>query len=430
MSEGDVESRAVGDLADRLFRHESGRLRAVLIRILGVARLDLADDIVQESLLAALRLWRVRGVPDNPGAWLTRVAQRKAIDLVRRDRRHGAAEAALVAWSRQKRGEGADPRGGGAVVDDTLRLMFMSAHPTLTPQDRVLVTLALVAGFGGAELARAFLSTRGAIEQRLTRSKRAIRECGEPLDLPDTEGLGARIGSVLDTLYLMLNEGFAAHAGDEFVRRELIEEARRLLGVLLSDPRVGSEHAPEIHALAALSCFIAARTEARTDALGGLVLLEHQDRARWDRALILKGLGHLESSRAGGSVSAHGLEAAIAACHAVAPNFDATDWAKIVELYEILELVKPASVVTLNRAVALAMRDGPEAGLRLIGVLEGSDLADRYHLVEATRGAILQRAGRSREAAAAFRLALSLPCSEPERALLRGRLAEAERDSG
>jgi RNA polymerase sigma-70 factor, ECF subfamily len=416
-SRGTDHEGAVGALADRLFRHESARLRAGLIRRLGASRLDLADDVVQETLLAALKDWRFRGVPENPSAWLTRVAQRKAVDVLRHDRRDAFAAATLATWGRDESRIEPD--------DGPIRLMFLCGHPLLAEPDRVMLTLSLAAGFSVEEIARAFLISPPAAEQRLVRAKRTLRDSGATLDLPDGE-IPARVGGVLATLYLMLNEGYAAHGGDRLVRRELMDEARRLLGMLLASPLVPEHDRAEVHAVASLAAFLAARSETRTDAAGGLVLLEDQDRSRWDRAAIGGGFWHLARSTAGARLSAYGVEAALAGAHAAAPTFDDTDWGHIVDLYDLLAALKPTGVVLLNRAAAVAMRDGPEAGLTAMDAIPLGALRERYHLVEAVRGEILRRAGRRDEAAASFRCALSLPCSHAERGLIASRLAAVE----
>lgn len=419
---------AVGALADRLFRHESARLRGALVRILGAGRLDLADDIVQDALLTALRHWRFRGVPENPAAWLTRVAQRKALDVVRRDLRHAHAERELAAWASSRDAwSPADPESR----DDPIRLMLMCCHPALSERDRVLLTLSLAAGFGAPELARAFLISSEAAEQRLVRARRALRESGDSIDeierrASSADGGDERVIAVLDTVYLMLNEGYGAHAGDQLMRRELIDESRRLLGMLLDSRLIPEGSKPAAHALSALACLLAARAEARTDSLGGLVLMEDQDRSRWDRGLIAQGFWHLSRSSRADTLSAYGVEAAIAACHAAAPTYAQTDWAQIASLYELLHRVKPTPIVLLNRAVAISMRDGAAAGLAALDAVLVGGLSDRYHLVEATRGGMLARVGRHEAAAASFRRALSLPCSEPERAFLREKLAATE----
>lgn len=409
-----------GDAAmdEHFLRHESARLRAVLIRRLGSARLDLVEDVIQETLLSALRDWRFHGLPNEPAAWLTSVAQRKAIDHLRRDQRQARAVHAQ-AWVIARVMEPSPVEGQH---DDTLRLMLLCAHPVLAPGERVLLTLALVAGFGIAELARAFVISQPAAEQRLTRAKRTLRDSGAEVELPSEAGLVPRLESLLDTLYLMLNEGHVAHGGDHLVRRDLVDEVRRLLALMLNAPWIPEPWRSDTHALAALASFTAARLDARTDESAGIVLMEDQDRTRWDRAAIGQGYWHLARVTRGDRLSAYALEAGIASSHAGAPSFAETDWAQIVAFYDLLERVKPSPIVSLNKAVAIAMRDGPEAGLRALDAADTSALTGRYAMLDAARGTMLLRAGRYADAAAALRRAMTLPCSEPERTLLAARL--------
>lgn len=417
--DGTHHAGAVGLLADRLFRHESAKLRGVLLRKLGAARLDLADDIVQETLLAALQHWRFRGVPSNPAAWLMRVAQHKAVDVARREKRHAAALPALQAWAVAREVSA----GKTAAINDPVRLMLLCAHPLLSEQDRVMLTLSLAGGFGHSELARAFLLSPAAAEQRLVRAKRTLREAQADVDLAD-EDVAQRMSSVHDTMYLMLNEGYSAHAGDELTRNDLLAEVRYLLQMLLAGSLVPAESRIDTHALAALAAFIWSRRNTRTNADGGLMLLQDQDRARWDKQSVGEGLWHLAQSTKSQHLTTYGVEAAIAACHAAAPTFEATDWTQIVMLYDLLHRMKPTPVVLLNAAAAWAMLHGPEAGLAKLDAISIGNLQGRYHLVEATRGEILRRAGKRAEAAACFRRALQLPCTQPEKELLEARLRE------
>lgn len=403
---------AVFELVDHLFRHESGRLSASIVAIFGPGKLDLIEDVVQEALLEALRRWRFKGVPDNPRAWLTQVARRRALDALRRDatlRRH---EPALRAWIERN----AYARAYGE-LDEQVRLMLMCCHPSLPPEQRVALTLKLVAGLSTSEIARAFLITESAAAQRLVRAKRSIRESGASMDMPEADELRPRMRSVLETVYLLFNDGYSAGEGDDVIRRDRLEEACRLGAMLVRDERTAS---PAAHALLALMLFHASRLETRSDAEGGLLLLEDQDRSRWDRGLIARGFHHLQRSAAGDELAAYHLEAGVAAVHARSASFDETNWHEIVSLYDMLREIKPGPVVGLNRAVAIAMDRGIDAGLR---ELDAIGPLDHYAHADVVRGELLRRAGRATEARACFEHALTMPCSKPQRMFVQSRLS-------
>lgn len=408
------DSRGVDRLADRLFRRSYGRLVGALTRALGPEHLSLAEDVVQDALIEALQTWPFRGVPENPEGWLYRVAHRRALDRVRRS----ATLARKMAGAPPE--PPTRPAAEDGLLDDELTMMFLTCHPALTPPLRVGLTLKVVAGFGVDEIAAAFLARRTAIQQRLVRAKRILREDGVSFEMPPEREVQRRLEDVLQVLYLVFNEGYAASAGDSLIRSELCGEAIRLATGLASH-RVTDR--PEVHALLALLHLQASRLPARTDELGRLVLLEDQDRERWDREAIARGLRHLERAAAGTSLTVYHVEAGIASCHAVAPSVDETDWATILDYYDRLLELRPSPVVRLNRAVAVAMVHGPMEGVAELEGLEEDRLMSGYHLLPAVRGRLLERAGRSREAAAAYRRAASLARTEPERAFLRRRLA-------
>ncbi|MEQ8316651.1 MAG: sigma-70 family RNA polymerase sigma factor [Phycisphaerales bacterium] len=406
------EEGAVFALVDHLFRHESGRLSASLVAIFGPGKLDLIEDVVQEALLEALRRWRFKGVPDNPTAWLTQVARRRALDALRRDatlRRH---EPALRDWIERN----AYARAYGE-LDEQVRLMLMCCHPSLPAEQRVALTLKLVAGMGTGEIARAFLVTESAAAQRLVRAKRAIRDSGASMDMPEADELEPRMRSVLETVYLLFNDGYSASEGDEVIRRDRFEEACRLGAMLVRDERTAS---PAAHALLALMLFHASRLETRSDAEGGLLLLEDQDRSRWDRGLIVRGFHHLQRAASGDELTAYHLEAGIAAVHARSASFEETNWREIVSLYDLLREIKPGPVVGLNRAVAIAMAKGMGAGL---AELDAIGPLERYAHADVVRGELLRRAGRTKEARACFERALTLPCAKPQRMFVQSRLS-------
>jgi len=386
-------------------------LSASLVAVFGPSKLDLIEDVVQEALIEALRHWRFNGVPDHPDAWLTQVARRRALDALRRDatlRRH---EPKLRAWTERN----AYTRAYNE-LDEQVRLMLMCCHPDLPREQRVALTLKLVAGLGTGEIARAFLITESATAQRLVRAKRAIRESGISMDMPEVDELRPRLRSVLETVYLLFNEGYSAGEGDEVIRRDRFEEACRLGSMLVQDERTAS---PAAHALLALMLFHASRLDTRSDADGALLLLEDQDRTRWDRDLIARGFDHLRRSANGDELTAYHLEAGIAAVHARSASFNETNWDEIVSLYDMLREIKPGPVVGLNRAVAIAMARGVDEGLAeldLIGPL------DRYAQAKIIRGELLRRAGRMNEARECFERAMALPWSKPQRMFVEGRI--------
>ncbi|HEY6323940.1 MAG TPA: DUF6596 domain-containing protein [Thermoanaerobaculia bacterium] len=428
----------VGELVDHLFRHSAGQMVATLTRMLGPQNLSLAEEVVQDALVRAIETWPHRGVPENPRGWLMQVARNRALDCLRRDASRarkagrlaaepGNAPAAAMAplapatpMTLMISANPLDPAASGA--DDTLVMILMCCHPALAREAQVALTLKTVGGFSVDEIARAFLLRPAAVAQRLVRAKRLLRERRIAFELP-ARGLGARIGSALETLYLMFNEGYAATAGDDLVRSDLCGEAVRLATILAEHPATSL---PEVHALLALMLFQASRLPARCDAEGALVLLADQDRRRWDRALIGRALGHLERCAAGKRATAYHLEAGIAACHAMAPSYAATDWAQILALYDDRLALAPSPVVVLNRAVALSMVQGPRAGIAALAEVADDPRLRGYYLLPATLADLWLRCGDRQTAAAHYRRALELPCSEPERRFLLRRLAGCE----
>jgi RNA polymerase sigma-70 factor (ECF subfamily) len=400
---------------DRVFREEAGRAVAALIRITG--DFDLAEEAVQEAFETALHVWPARGIPDNPGAWITTTAKNRAIDRLRRERvgREKTDDAARLTALEALGDDVQD------IPDDRLRLLFTCCHPALAPEAQVALTLRTVGGLSTKEIARAFLVPEPTLGQRLSRAKRKIREAGIPYRIPPREVLPERLDGVLAVLYLVFNEGYAATLG-ELLRAELCDEAIRL--TRLVDRLIPGE--PEVAGLLALMLLQHARREARTDASGDLVLLEDQDRSRWDQTMLDEGLGMLDPGGSG-QPGPYLLQARIAACHARAPRPDDTDWPTIARLYGRLAGLGPSPVVELNRAVAIAMADGPDAGLRQLEPLAG-DL-DRYHLFHSARADLLRRAARPREAAEAYRRALELTTNDAERRFLQRRLRELGDDA-
>jgi RNA polymerase sigma factor (sigma-70 family) len=410
---------------DAVWRIESARLIAGLARIVG--DVGAAEDLAQDALVAALERWPESGVPDNPGAWLMATAKHRAIDLLRRrsllQRKHEQLGHELA-----DRQESAVPDLDAAlddhVGDDLLRLMFTACHPVLSTHARVALTLRLVGGLTTEEIARAYLVPASTVAQRIVRAKRTLAEAGVPFEVPRGAELAARLSSVLEVIYLVFNEGYAATAGDDWMRPALCEDALRLGRILAG---LAAEE-PEVHGLVALMEIQASRSRARLGPSGEPVLLLNQNRARWDQLLIRRGLEALRRAEAlGGREGSYALQAAIAACHARAHVAEDTDWERIAALYATLARTEPSPVVELNRAVALSMAVGPAAGLELVDELRSEPALRTYHLLPAVRGDLLDRLGRWSEALAEFERAAALTRNAREREVLTQRAEECAR---
>jgi RNA polymerase sigma-70 factor (ECF subfamily) len=415
---------------ETLYRSESGRVLATLVRLLG--DLDLAEESMHEAFAAALESWTLAGIPDKPRPWLISTARFKAIDAMRRRARFDGAQRDLVAHMESRvtdapsgKEEIGDEEGwDGEVEDDRLRLIFTCCHPALPPEGQVALTLRKVCGLTTEEIARAFLVTPATLAQRIVRAKAKIRETPIPYEVPTPQELPERLDAVLQVIYLVFNEGYSAAAGAEVTRAELTGEAirlGRLLTELKPEPEVPK---PEIMGLLALMLLQESRRAARTSAAGELILLEDQDRSLWNREQIAEGVALVEKALSSRRFGAYTLQAAIAAVHAEAESSAVTDWRQIVALYDRLARIQPSPVVRLNRAVAIAMRDGPEAGLTHIdAVLARGELAN-YYLAHSARADMYRRLGRTAEARSSYEKALALTQQEPERHFLQERIRQ------
>ncbi|WP_095046791.1 RNA polymerase sigma factor [Streptomyces sp. WM6386] len=396
---------------------ESPRIIAGVTRI--VRDVGIAEELAQDALVAALEQWPRDGVPGNPGAWLMTTARRRAVDLVRR-RENYARKLQEIGRSLETTAPPEEPADPEDIGDDLLRLVFTTCHPVLSAEARIALTLRLLGGLTTAEIARAFLVPEPTIAQRIVRAKRTLATKNVAFEVPYGSEREARLGDVLDVIYLVFNEGYAATAGDDWLRPGLCEDALRLARVLAA--LMPKE--PEVHALAALLEFQASRTAARTGPAGEPVLLEDQNRRRWNRMLIARGinaLGRADATRTG-APGPYALQAAIAACHAHAYTYEETDWPSIATLYGLLAARAPSPVVELNRAVAVSMAEGPGPALAIVDTLTGEPALRDYHLLPSVRGDLLARLGRTAEARAEFERAAGLTRNGRERELLEARL--------
>jgi RNA polymerase sigma-70 factor (ECF subfamily) len=407
---------ALREQIEAIYRSESRQVLATLIRLLG--DFDLAEDALHDAFVAALKQWPRDGIPGNPRSWLISTGRFKAIDKLRRRARFNESLNILAERIETKSGERREPQAED-IADDQLRLIFTCCHPALSSDARVALTLRAVCGLTTEEIAHAYLTPTPTVAQRIVRAKAKIRDARIPYQVPSQADLPERLEAVLQVIYLVFNEGYLASSGAELIRTDLSGEAIRL-GRLL----VELMPEPEVMGLLALMLLNESRRLARTSPEGGLVLLEDQDRTLWDQDLIAQGLALVDRAFSSQRVGPYSLQAAISALHAKAPSVDETDWGEITGLYNLLLRIAPSPVVELNRAVAIAMRDGPSSGLTLIdAILERGDLVD-YHLAHAARADLCRRLGRREEAKAAYKRALSLTQQEQERRFLEKRLGE------
>jgi RNA polymerase sigma-70 factor (ECF subfamily) len=417
-------------LDEHLFRRESGRMVAALTRVFGVRHLPLVEDVVQEAFLRATEVWKYRGVPENPSAWLMATAKNCALDALRREKtaRTFAPELTRLLESESELAPVIEEQlGQNAIKDDLLRMMFSCCHPRLSEEAQVALILHILCGFSVDEIAAAFVSSHAAVEKRITRAKKVLAGSRRLFDVTALADFAARLPAVHAALYLLFNEGYHGASPESPVRAELCHEAMRLAALLLKHP-LGAT--PATYALSALMCLDAARLPARLDASGNLHVLFDQDRTRWDRELLNEGLQLLDLSARGPDLTPYHVEAAIASVHATAPRPEDTDWGRIASLYDTLIAIRPSPVVALNRAIAIAQRDGPERGLEAIRAIEDRERLSSYPFYETAIGELELRLGRGVSARGHFQAALALARNSTERRFLEQRIRACEEASG
>jgi len=410
----------VSGVVEHLFRHEAGKMIAILTRIFGVEHLSLAEDVVQEALARALQTWPFYGVPKNPSAWIMRASRNLALDVVRRRKIFQSKQAEIIHLMDR---EGIAPDeaifSGEEISDDRLRMMFVCCHPVIPAEARVALALKTLCGFSATEISRAFLTTDAAIAKRLTRAKQKIREAQIPFEIPAGEELTQRLDSVLHSLYLLFNEGYKASSGNKLVREELCHEAIRLASLLAEHP---AGNRPKTHALLALMLLNTARISTRQDGEGNLLRLNEQNRTQWDQSMIARGMFHLTRSADGDEISEYHLQAGIAACHTSARHYQSTDWRQILSLYDRLVELDGSPVVALNRAIVVANINGPKAGLEAVSAIGDLETLNSYYLLYAVLGEFEMRLNRPQAAAKQFRKSFELAETKSERAFLFKRL--------
>lgn len=414
----------VPNLTEHLFRQESAKMVSVLTGQFGIARLQMVEDVVQEALVRALKTWPFHGIPDNPAAWLMQTAKNLALDLVRREKVFRDKEPAITASIEQRLSNPSEselyaPMFEDEIKDHRLRLMFACCHPLLPEEAQTALALKTLCGFSPGEIAKAFLTSEAAIAKRLTRARQRIQANNIPFEIPTGAELSTRLDGVLQILYLLFNEGYKASTGDSLIRVELCQEAIQLAKLLAEHPAANQ---PRTHALTALMLLNAARLPARMDGQGNILRLMDQDRTRWNRTMIALGLFHLSQAASGDNLSEYHVQAGIAACHDTAPDYQSTDWPRILFHYDQWVAMNPSALVALNRAVAVANVNGAQAGLDAVKAIPNRDQLDTYYLLDAVLGDFEERLGRHSLAVEHFQKALQKTEVTSERAFLENRL--------
>jgi RNA polymerase sigma factor (sigma-70 family) len=424
-------SGEVTQVVEHCFRHESGKIISTLTRIFGIEHINRAEDVVQETLAKALQTWPYYGIPQNPAAWITQVAKNLALDLIRREKIFHNKEIEIARLIDQDSANTTAENalnGEKEITDDRLRMMFVCCHPVLPQEAHVALALKTLCGFSPGEIARAFLTSEAAIAKRLTRAKQKIRDARVPFEIPAAKELEQRLDGVLQTLYLLFNEGYKASTGDQLIRESLCYEAIRLGGLLAEHP---AGNRPGTHALLALMLLNGARLQARLDHDGNILRLKEQIRSSWDQAMIARGLFHMMQSMAGDEISEYHLQAGIAACHCAAEDYESTDWPQILSLYDRLVEMNDSPVIVLNRAVALANVHGPRAGIKAVQTIQNRQELNSYYLLYAVLGEFEADLNNKEAAGKYFRKSLKLTTIKSEQIFMSKKLKQLDaRSSG
>jgi RNA polymerase sigma-70 factor (ECF subfamily) len=417
MTPAGANAQEPSQVVEHLFRHESGKMVATLTRIFGIENLTLAEDVVQEALARALQTWPFYGIPENPGAWIMRTSRNLALDVVRRQKVFRDKQPEITRLIEQGTPDFIEAE--LEIADDRLRFIFVCCHPAIPPEAQVALALKTLCGFSVTEISRAFLTTDAAIAKRLTRAKQKIRDAGIRFEIPSGEELSRRLDTVLQSLYLLFNEGYKASSGDKLVREDICSEAIRLTALLAGHP-AGDQ--PRTHALLALMLLNAARIPARVDDQGNLLRIQDQDRTSWDQKMIARGVMHLGRAAVGDQMTEYHIQAGIAVCHTLAKDYQSTDWPQILALYDRLIEMDDSPVVALNRAVAIAEVHGPQAGLDAVNSIADLKSLESYYLLHAVLGEFESRLNHSGKAAAHFKKSIVLAPLKSEQDFLAKRL--------